>query len=121
MNNRLLTTLATTAVLFGFGSPTAAVAAHTWPLWQNKRAVCQVVLPTTDEPAARLASGTLTNFLQSFYGVDLPQAADAAHPGTYLVLGRPENNPTLAGLVRAGLKLNREAIGDEGFQLLAHE
>src|ERR1043165_4664770 len=102
-------------------SPAVVAADATWPLWRDGRPLCQLVLPTTDQGAARLARTTLAHFLHDFYAMQLPEAADPAQPGTYLVLGRPENNPTLAKLVRVGLKLSPAEIGEEGFQLLTHE
>ncbi len=96
-------------------------AISSWSIWEKGQARCQMVLPSGDEKSARLAKSTLSHFLNEFYQIELPTAADAGKKGTYLVLGTPENNPVLAKLVDAGLKLTTENIGDEGFQLLTHE
>jgi len=80
-----------------------------------------MVLPSGDEKASRLAQSSLAHHLQAFYQIELPIVTNPSRRGTYLVLGTPENNSTLAKLVDAGLKLTIESIGDEGFQLITHE
>ena len=96
-------------------------SAASWPMWEKGDAICQVVLPTGDEKAARLARSTLSLFSRDFYQVELPAAANADKKGTYLLLGTPENNPALGKLVSTGLKLTTRDLGDEGFQLLTHQ
>lgn len=98
---------------------TAATAASgTGPtLWENGKARCRLVPPEGD----RLGRSTLAHFLGRFYGIELPVARDVNEPGTYLLLGTPENNPSLARLVRDGLTLTRQDFGDEGFQLRTFE
>jgi len=108
------------ALLFILAFASNQLAAASWPIWEKGKARCQVVLPSGDEKAARLAQSTLSHFLGEFYQVELPVAASAEKKGTYFVLGTPENNPTLAILVSAGLKLSTENVGDEGFQLVTH-
>jgi hypothetical protein len=78
-------------------------------------------LPVGDEKASRLAQSTLTYYLRDFYQIELQVAANADKKGTYLLLGTPENNPAIAKLVKAGLQLTAQDLGDEGFQLLTHE
>src|ERR1043166_1942214 len=80
-------------------------AASRWLIWQDGKGQCQIILPTGDEHAARLSQSTLTHYLQEFYKIELPVAANADEKGTYLLLGTPENNPALAKLVKAGLQL----------------
>ncbi|HYV29194.1 MAG TPA: hypothetical protein VFA77_16795 [Candidatus Eisenbacteria bacterium] len=94
--------------------------AESWPLWQDGRARCHLVLPATDERAARLAQTTFARHLREFYKVELP-VTNIVESGTYLVLGTPENNPAFAKLVNAGVKLTNQDLGSEGFQLLTHE
>jgi hypothetical protein len=96
-------------------------AATSWPIWEKGHARCQVILPSGDEKAARLAQSTLTHYLQEFYKIELAVAANAEAKGTYLLLGTPENNPALAKLVGVGGKLTTQDLGDEGFQLLTHQ
>ncbi|PYJ03611.1 MAG: hypothetical protein DME25_11750, partial [Verrucomicrobia bacterium] len=68
-----------------------------------------------------MTQSTLQRHLRDFYQIELPLARNSDKPGTYLVTGTPENNPALANLVKRGLRLTTERLGDEGFQLLTHE
>lgn len=87
-------------------------------LWQAGKTNCALVLPAKDGPAARLAHTTIGRYLHEFYGIGLPVAAKVMSPGVCIVLGTPDNNPALARLVKRGLKLGDEDLGDEGFRLL---
>jgi hypothetical protein len=91
------------------------------PVWEAGRPVCSIVLPSGDARAARLAGATMARHLRDFYDVELPIATDIHVPGTYIVLGTPASNPSLAQLVQSGLQLTDADIGDEGFQLLTHK
>ncbi len=91
------------------------------PLWQAGKPNCALVLPAKDGPASRLAHTTVNRYLQEFYGIGLPAAAKVPSRGACIVLGTPENNPALARLVKRGLKLGGEDLGDEGFRLLTCE
>ena len=92
-----------------------------WPIWKDGKAICHLVLPTGDEHAARLAQSTLAHYLQEFYNIEMPVAANTEEKGTYLLLGTPGNNPALAKLVKGGLQLTARDLGNEGFQLLTHQ
>jgi hypothetical protein len=92
-----------------------------WQLWKDGKPNGSWVGPATDERAGRLARATLSGFLNEFHKVELPASRNADGAGTWLVAGTPENNPALAALVSAGLRLTTRELGDEGFQLLTHE
>ena len=96
-------------------------AASPWPIWKDGKAICRLVLPTGDVHAARLAQSTLAHYLQEFYNIEMPVAASTDEKGTYLLLGTPENNPIMATLVKGGLQLTTQDLGNEGFQLLTHQ
>jgi hypothetical protein len=107
---------------FLFVSP--APAATPWPFWEEKQPVCQVISPSLDPTASRLALATLDRHLQDFYLIRLPAATspdEKSSPGIFLVLGSPQNNPPLARLVQDGLALTQEELGEEGFELRTWE
>jgi hypothetical protein len=96
-------------------------AVSPWSIWKDGKAICYLVLPTGDERAARLAQSTIAYYLQEFYNIEMPVAVNIDEKGTYIVLGTPENNPTLAKLVKDGLQLTSKDLGNEGFQLLTYQ
>ncbi|MCX8090309.1 MAG: hypothetical protein N3I86_05150 [Verrucomicrobiae bacterium] len=80
-----------------------------------------LMLPASDPAGARLVESTFAQHLQQFYGLR-PAVVQRARPGgTYFVFGTPETHPLVRELVREGLKLNRCAVGEEGFQILTHQ
>jgi hypothetical protein len=68
-----------------------------------------------------LGQSTIAGFLRRSFKVEVGPVAELAEAGTYIILGAPENNPALAGLVTKGLTLTTEDLRDEGFQILTHE
>lgn len=90
-------------------------------LWQGTEMKCSLVLPIKDAQSARLAEETMKRFLERFYKREIPIVDDLNKKGIFLVMGTPDNNPSLAKLVRSGLMLTSGDLGDEGFQLLTHE
>lgn len=93
-------------------------AVSPWSIWKDGKAICYLVLPTGDERAARLAQSTIAHYMQEFYNIEMLVAVNIDEKGTYLLLGTPENNPALAKLVKGGLQLTSQDLGNEGFQLL---
>src|SRR5438067_1217515 len=89
-------------VLAGMSAGPASAEERPLRLWEDGKATCQVILPTGEShtSASRLARSTLDHFLRQFYNVQLPVAKTVDRPGTYVVLGTPENNPVLAKLAR---------------------
>lgn len=102
------------------GSAAAAWADDPMPLWSDGQPQCWLILPAGDRPTARLARSTFTRYLGEFFNLELPESADPATAGNYIVVGSPADNPVLAQLVRRGLKLATDDFGDEGFQILTH-
>src|SRR5262245_34276870 len=92
-------------------------------LWENGKPACRLVLPDgeRDPAAARLARSTVNGLLTRFYGIEAPEAKNLTEPGTYIVVGPPQNNPSLAAPTKDGPSLTSKDIGDEGFHLVTHE
>src|SRR6266487_1256350 len=76
--------------LLAFARTTHGAEAR-WLLWQDAKPRCELVLPTSDERAARLAQSTLSHFLKDFYQIELSIGQKIDVGWTYLVLGKPEN------------------------------
>ncbi len=111
-------------VLFGLSLDPSLLAAQIGSrvaLWKDGTATSFLLLPSSDKQASSLASSTFSYNLGQFYGLQLPLANGDEKAGTYIVLGTPANNPALNNLVQSGLKLTKEDIGDEGFQLLTYQ
>ncbi|MBI4601990.1 MAG: hypothetical protein HY721_08520 [Planctomycetes bacterium] len=108
-----------TVLLLAVG-PSSALAAP-WPLWRERKASFQLVLPAGDERGARLVRSTLERHLRDLFGVALRPSDGAREPGTRIVAGAPATSSEIARLAAAGLKLTTEDLGDEGFELLTHE
>ncbi|MHB0958856.1 MAG: hypothetical protein ACYC0X_15070 [Pirellulaceae bacterium] len=97
-----------------------AAEAETVEVWKQGEATASLVLPDGDERAAHLVQATFARYLGDFYGVTLPSAKRFTVDGLHIVVGTPENNASLARLVRDGLRLSADDIGDEGFQVISH-
>ena len=90
-------------------------------LWEDRTPRFRLVLPVQDARAGELIQSTFARYLREFYGIGAAVTADSSKPGLYIVAGTPESNPVMADLIRGGLRLTTESLGDEGFQLLTHE
>lgn len=99
----------------------AGVAAEPLVLWSGGELRCSIVLPGGDEASARIARTTLSRYLSVFYGLEFAEAGKVEPAGPELVIGEPKSNPVLAKLVKGGLQLTSDDIGEEGFQILSHE
>lgn len=80
-----------------------------------------LIAPKLDGPTSDIVTRTLNGYLQRCYGWQLPTVQQMDSPGTYVVVGAPENNDTLKQLVVQGLRLDDAALGDEGFRIVTHE
>lgn len=87
---------------------------------RDGRPVGHLVPPAGDRAAASLIQSTCARYLKTSFGVELPVAANAEAPGRYIIVGNSDNNASLAAIVRSGLALTNDDLGDEGFQLLTH-
>lgn len=105
-------------LIFTFGQVSAV---SSWPIWEDGKAICRLVLPSGDKRAALLAQSTISHYMHEFYNIDIPVAANIDEKGTYLLPGTPENNPIIAMLMKVGLQLTSRDLGDEGFQLLTYQ
>jgi hypothetical protein len=108
-------------VLGAFTASAAAGAPPAVSVWEGGKARCSVILPGGDDLAPQLTRSTIHRYLRDFFDIELPVAKDVDAPGTYIVVGTPDNNPTLAKLTREGLRLTPGDVGNEGFCLLSHE
>ncbi|HSW46450.1 MAG TPA: hypothetical protein VLM89_12855 [Phycisphaerae bacterium] len=89
-------------------------------IWKDGQVNCRLILPPDDQ-GGRLVGSTINRYLREWYGVELQTAAKCGAEGTFILAGTPRTNPEIARLVREGLLLTEEALGDEGYQLVAHE
>ncbi len=101
----------------------AALAAETGRvvLWQGGEVSATLIAPQLASPVDRLVETTINGYLSECFGRKLPLERNADGPGPFIVVGNETNNAVIGRLVAAGLKLDRQAAGDEGFRLLTHE
>jgi hypothetical protein len=118
--HRRAAALALCAAASGAG-PAACAPAESIPAWEDGTAIARLVLPPRDARGAELVRSTVNGYLSRSYGIELPVAEHAAPGGVFIVAGTPATNPLLADLVSRGLALAKDDIGDEGFQLRAHD
>lgn len=116
--HRIITLITTASILC---SASLSAAGDRVMLWQEGRTQGALVLPAKDDLESRLAHTTINRYLQEFYGIELPVSTTVASSGISIVVGTPDNNPAMARLVRRGLKLGGQNLGEEGFRLLTFE
>lgn len=86
---------------------------------ENGAVLAKLVPPVG--PSARVVDDTLNEYLNHCYGWSVPRGAAADQPGLYILAGNERDNAALAELVSAGLRLDLEQQGSDGFRLLTHE
>ncbi|GMU21305.1 MAG: hypothetical protein AMXMBFR13_13980 [Phycisphaerae bacterium] len=101
-------------------SPVAAQTTEKAWLWKDGRPAARLVLPLLTEPMDDVVETALNAYLADSFGWTLPLAQEAEEPGLYVLVGDDKSNPVLWDLVDAGVKLQREDLGDEGFRIFTH-
>lgn len=90
-------------------------------LWQGDRAEAGLAAPTLPAPTDRLVETTINGYLRDACGRQLPlRDKEGRNADLCIAVGDERNNPVIAELVKAGLKLDRSSLGDEGFRILSH-
>ncbi len=101
-------------------APSLAGAAHA-VLWGPGGTTAPLVGPQLTGPMANIVPATINGYLTEWCGKTLPLADRIAGPGLCILAGDETNNPAIAELVTAGLRLDRDGLGEEGFRLISHE
>lgn len=101
--------------------PASAFGAERAVLWQDHKPQARLIQPRLNDPVKEIVDITVNGTLAEWCGWTLPKVTQADQPGLYIVVGDERNNPVIARLVGAGLKLDRGDLGPEGFQILTHE
>jgi hypothetical protein len=99
---------------------TIARAESPW-LWKDNKPRAHIIPPRIDNAMSALIDATVNGYFADAYGWSLPSTTDADDPGTYLLVGNETNNRAIHRLVDAGLQLQRDGLGDEGFRIFTQK
>ena len=89
-------------------------------VWKAGNPQAQIVSPRLAGPMAAIVDETLNGYTSEMYGWKLPISQKAGKRGVIIAVGNSDNNAPIGDLVRQGIDVSVEGLGDEGFRILTH-
>src|SRR5262245_10677198 len=107
------------SVLIAVFSTSSVLAAESGRvvLWEGGKTSTTLIPPRLAPPVDKLIENTINGYLSESFGHEIPLGSAADKPGTFVVVGNETNNPMLAKLITGGVKLDNQALGEEGFRI----
>lgn len=90
-------------------------------IWARGKSQAQIVPPKIAGPMAYIVEETINGYTAEKYGWTLPVSPQAGGARVIIAAGGPENNSVIAELVKRGLALPTEGLGEEGFRIVTHQ
>ena len=90
-------------------------------VWKDGKPAAELVCPQLAGPMASIVEKTINGYLTDKYGLSLPLVKQINHSGLYIVVGDKTNNPVLADLVKLGVDVRTDDLGEEGFRIATHD